>query len=169
MTTVLTDLLNDNEYELMVEAMYALRERKVAALNEAKQHPATQSFTARDFGMPQIDALLTRLDAKVPEALQASDARLNATPAAEIGIRLEGGVIQSIWANAPVNVLVIDYDTEDRAEDELFDMPQSDGSTSACVIKEFAADVMPKECDRIRAVSKARVSEDDDEVEGMRP
>lgn len=315
MTAALMELLNDNEYELLVEAMYTLREKKVTALHEARQHPATQSFTVRDFGVPQIDALLTRLDAKVPmeeadaaianhvaqrvpqdheslrklsaedeaaviangnvriplkdeaavplrndrelahqmrlellwiynevwplvhglnsrecvqdrfkrlpdlinataplppgetsaapgesvlpitwpsklavagmarevwgnpipqeayrfaNALHESVKRLNAAPvvpapAAEVGIRLEGGVIQSIWSNRPMNVLVIDYDTEGRPDDELFDLPQDGGGTSECAIEEFSAVVMPDENERIRSSRVAR------EPEGPRP
>lgn len=67
MASTLLEQLNDNEYELMVEALFTLRERKVAALQEAGKHEATRSFTARDFGVPKIDALLARLDAKPPQ------------------------------------------------------------------------------------------------------
>lgn len=91
---------------------------------------------------------------------------IHSTPAAastEIGIRMEGGAIQSVWSNQPVNVLVIDYDAEDRPGDELSDMPQDDGRVSPCVIDEFQADVMPDECRRIR---EARVPH---EPEGPRP
>lgn len=65
-------LISDDEYELVTEALCALRETKVAAWHVAQQIPGTQSFTARDFGVPQIDALLTRLGAEVP--MEGSDA-----------------------------------------------------------------------------------------------
>ncbi|MGH8156586.1 MAG: hypothetical protein ACREPQ_00570 [Rhodanobacter sp.] len=247
-------LVEDNEYDLVVEALYAFREKKVAALQEAGQHAATSSFTARDFGIPQIDAILTRLDAKPPQDVvdailansnfkipfkgapehargntavlvhlddsghfvgphgdrasglnvveidlereayraimaEASKAKWHppeytgndidadilrwlreeyvphaaVPPAGEIGIRMEGGVIQSVWTDRPMDVVVIDYDTEGCSADELFDMPQDDGRTSECIVQEYAADVMPEECQRIRAALDAR------EPEGPRP
>lgn len=89
----------------------------------------------------------------------------------QIGIRLEGGVIQSIFTDRPMDVTVIDYDTEDRdEEDRLFDMPQKDGGTSQCVIHEYPSAVMPDECRRIRDALTAGASNDAvHEPEGMSP
>ncbi len=73
-----------------------------------------------------------------------------------VGIRMEGGLIQSVWADRPINVTVIDYDIEGVEEDDLFDMPQHDGSTSECYVSEYPAAVMPDECERIKIALATR-------------
>lgn len=231
--TDLRDVFADGDYELVVEALYALRERKEAALHEIKQWPPGATFTARDFGIPQIDAILKRLDAEpaaeTPEQLvtelrdeakegaeavrwpsglavaamarevwgnpipkeayrfardlHASVTRINATldyaatqgfansvPAAgHIGIRMEGGVIQSVWTDRPMDVVVIDYDTDGCAPEDIFNMPQDDGRTSECIVQEYAAAVMPEECQRIIAALDERDAKAEDEPQGMTP
>lgn len=223
--TDLRDAFADGDYELVLEALYALRERKQEALREVKQWPPGATFTARDFGIPQIDAILKRLDAEpapdtpAPEQPAASplvlsdpklqgavalilrdvcettkadpddwntvcinleelgqilDRRINKEPGTapapgQIGIRLEGGVIQSLWTDRPMDVVVIDYDTEGRSADEIFPMPQSDGRTSECIVEEYAASVMPEECQRIREALATRSAADEDAPEGMSP
>lgn len=77
------------------------------------------------------------------------------TPGA-VGIRMEGGLIQSVWADRPINVTVIDYDTEGASEDNLFDMPQDNGSTAECYVSEYPAAVMPDECERIKRALASR-------------
>lgn len=93
------------------------------------------------------------------------------TPTPEVGIRLEGGAIQSIWADQPLNVLVVDYDTEDGSvgEEDLYDLPQDDGRTSECIIHEYAADVMPEENTRIRKARIEHVDAVEDAPEGPSP
>lgn len=92
-------------------------------------------------------------------------------PAPEIGIRMEGGAIQSIWADQPLNVMVIDYDTEDApaGEEDLYDLPQDDGRTSTCLIHEYPADVMPEENARIREARTQHVDADEDAPESPSP
>lgn len=59
--------LSDAELELLIEALGAKLEDKRAAFELAQRHPATSTFTERDFGIPQINALLLRIEAKYNE------------------------------------------------------------------------------------------------------
>lgn len=154
----------DGGFELVVEALCKLRERKQEALLEASRHPATSTLTARDFGIPQIDTVLARLAATPTDSSRDEvNGQLLAPASGQIGIRLEGGAIQSVWADRPMDVVVIDYDAGDRPGEELFDMPQEDGRTSQCFVEEYAVSVMPEECQRIRAALDSR------ELRGPRP
>lgn len=51
---------SDAELELFIDALGRLREVKVEALDTAKENQFP--FTAADFGIPQIDALLARVE-----------------------------------------------------------------------------------------------------------
>ena len=73
-----------------------------------------------------------------------------------IGLHLEGGVVQSVWADRPIDVVVLDYDTGNSDEDDLFDMPQADGGSELCFVHEFRATLMPEECVLINKVLDAR-------------
>jgi hypothetical protein len=53
--------LNDAELELLIEALADRHEDKRRALVTAIE--LKQPFTERDFGMPQINALLVRIEA----------------------------------------------------------------------------------------------------------
>ncbi|MDQ1090665.1 hypothetical protein QE400_000078 [Xanthomonas sacchari] len=146
----LSDAFSDDEYELVVESILLLRAQKSKALREAGLHPSTQIFTAHDFGIPAIDALLQRLDAEP----SATDVDVDHSAPGEVGIRIEGGVVQTVWSDRALNVTVIDYDVDDVPADQLTELPQDEaGTTAECVVSQFASSVMPLECDRInRAV-----------------
>ncbi len=49
-----------------------------------------------------------------------------------IGIRLEGGMIQSVFSNHPdmigAGVVIIDYDTDNASPEDLVEVDQDDGS-----------------------------------------
>ena len=102
----------------------------------------------------------------VLEAFDLQRAQQFAEPG-HIGIRLEGGVVQSVFTDRPMDVIVIDYDTDGSDPDDVFDMPQDDGSTSECLVSEYPADVMPEECRRIREALDAR--DDAEHARGARP
>lgn len=158
----LSDALRDGEYELVVESLLLLRRQKSMALQAAGRYPETRAFTARDFGITAIDALLHRLDVDPP----AADAGDEIAAPGEVGIRIEGGVVQSVWSDRPLNVTVIDYDTDDVPAEELTDLPQDDaGSTAECLVRQFSADVMPLECSRINNAIRERSPS----PEGLRP
>jgi hypothetical protein len=55
----------DSELELLIEALGRLHADKVAAL--ASSQKAGLPYAARDFGMPQIEALQTRIEAAYNE------------------------------------------------------------------------------------------------------
>lgn len=65
-TDPLPGALSHQDAQLLVEALHALRARKVEALSVVRAsglQPNGQQFEPKDFGIPQIDALLRRLDA----------------------------------------------------------------------------------------------------------
>ena len=99
--------------------------------------------------------------------------RSEGTTAPRLGIRLEGGVIQSTFSDAPVDIIVIDYDTDGADEDDLFPMPQDDGDTSPCYLQEYASAVMPEEIKRIVAAIEAheaaKDADEDDSSVGAKP
>lgn len=105
------------------------------------------------------------------EVLAAYDAQPEPAPG-QIGIRMEGGVVQAVFTDRPMDVIVLDYDTDGADPDDLFDMPQDDGSTEECLVSEYPADVMPAECARIAAALDARddaVADESEESETPRP
>lgn len=100
-------------------------------------------------------------DADELDALLAEYEAAQAGKAPRLCIRLEGGVVQSVFADAPVDVLVIDYDTEGSDGEDLFPMPQEDGSIEPCFLNESGADVLPKEVERIyKAIADHEAAED---------
>ena len=73
----LEDILGDGDAQLVVEALYRLREDKVEALQTVQAEglrPGGRAFQPGDFGIPQIDRLLARLGAApVDEAAAAAE------------------------------------------------------------------------------------------------
>jgi hypothetical protein len=59
------DVLTESEQLLIVEALHRLREQKQEALKTVRAgsvRPGGRQFEERDFGIPQIDRLLAKLD-----------------------------------------------------------------------------------------------------------
>lgn len=57
--------LDESERDLVIESLYELRKRKVEAFKvvEAEMNPRIDKpITERDFGIPQIDALIDKLE-----------------------------------------------------------------------------------------------------------
>lgn len=73
----LEDILGEGDAQLVIEALYRLREDKVDALQNVRAEglrPGGRAFEPRDFGIPQIDRLLARLGAEpVDESLSAAE------------------------------------------------------------------------------------------------
>ena len=97
----------------------------------------------------------------VPEALVRE---LGDAEPTRVGIRLEGGAIQSVFSTAPAQVDVINYDLDDappqgyETDTHLVGaFPRSDGGWNECVLVRYDADVMPAEFPKIdRAFANAR-------------
>lgn len=145
----LSEALDDTEYELVVEAMTRLRETKVQAWRQSQEDPSTQSFTRADFGIDRIDALLKKLDVGITE-----DRVPDALPPPRIGIKMEGGVIQNVFADRDASVYVINYDKDDiedaRApegyedEDEgVCQLDQDGGRMAECLLRRYGAELAP--------------------------
>lgn len=153
--TAINEALNGSEYELVIEAMTRLREIKVQAWREAQNHPATKTFTRGDFGIDSIDAFLKKLDVTIEQ-----DTVPPAAPQPRVGIRVEGGAIQSVFANQEIAVDVISYeDEEDRDANSIFEVEWEEGKPVECVIAHYSAQVLPGEFPKIdRALANGPVA-----------
>lgn len=66
----LESLIGDSNAQLVIEALYRLRETKVEALGIVRAEglrPDGRNFEPWDFGIPQIDHLLTRFGVELSE------------------------------------------------------------------------------------------------------
>lgn len=64
MKTTRDDVLSESEQLLLIEALHRLRELKQEALQTVRAgglRPGGRLFEERDFGIPQIDRLLSKL------------------------------------------------------------------------------------------------------------
>ncbi len=64
MKTTRDDVLSESEELLLIEALHRLRELKQEALQTVRTEglrPGGRPFEERDFGIPQIDRLLSKL------------------------------------------------------------------------------------------------------------
>lgn len=91
---------------------------------------------------------------------------LNTGAGVRVGIRLEGGIVQSVFADAPIDALVIDYDVDTMDEDSIYDVPQGDGTTSRAWLYEERAPAMPDELDRLYALVCARTEMAEEGADG---
>jgi hypothetical protein len=96
--------MNDRDRRAVVYALHVLQEHSYL------YNPSDHAALSED----EIDGLIAALDATPPD-----------TP---VLIVVEGGLIQSVITDAPIAVTVIDYDTECADDDEICEVPQSDGS-----------------------------------------
>ena len=88
-------------------------------------------------------------------------------PRPRIGIKMEGGVIQNVFADTDASIYVINYDTEDASppdgyEDEshaLCQLEQDDGGTAECVLSRYGAEISPLWFARMDGAISARVAE----------
>ncbi len=116
--------------------------------------------------------------------LQEIAAKISSEPAARprIGIKLEGGVVQNVFADTEASVYVINYDVEDGAppsgyEDEdhgVCQLEQDGGATAECVLSRYGAEVAPTWFPRMDAALAARapaleVEMEMDDAEAPRP
>lgn len=165
MMSKLNDALDDSEYELVVEALMRLREIKIEALAATQQDPATQSmFTPADFGIDAVHGLLRKLDVSESSLVLPDAEAMKGLGAAaltkvqgpytppRVGIRTEGGVIQTVFSNVPVVVDLIGYpDDEDAIEECMHQVEWNAGQPTVCEIIHYTADVLPGEFPKIDA------------------
>lgn len=97
-------------------------------------------------------------------------------PRPQVGLRIEGGIIQSAFSDVPVDLSEIDYDCEGSNEDELFPMPQDDDNTTTftlCHLREYSTAVMPVEIKRIVEAIEAHEAnleaESNEAASGVKP
>ena len=75
----LDDVFNDAEQSLVVEGLGRLLAEKMQAHKDAGQYAAAMNLSERDFGIPQINALLERFG-QGPDAELDGDALASPTP-----------------------------------------------------------------------------------------
>lgn len=109
------------------------------------------------------------------DALKSMDEAVDERP--RIGIRLEGGVIQSVFADREATVYVIDYDVEDAGppegyEDEdqgVCELEQDGGQTAECVLSRYGAETASHWFPRMDAALQAHAECINAERGGMTP
>lgn len=148
---------------------------------------ADQLADALRAAMPLIEAEEKRTE-DVPgnfarEALAAYDAQRAQEPARpRICIKLEGGVIQNVFADQDASVYVIRYDDDEIEdargphgfEDEdnaVCQLEQDGGGTAECLLNRYGAEVAPDWFPRMDRALAARAAELDEaeEAEAPRP
>lgn len=120
--------------------------------------------------------IVNTLQAEKCEALLAAydatpNGHLESRP--RIGIKMEGGVIQNVFADTDASIYIINYDTEDASpphgyEDEshaLCQLEQDGGGTVECVLSRYGAEISPIWFARMDSAISARVSELDEAEE----
>lgn len=76
-------------------------------------------------------------------------------PPVRVGIRIEGGQIQSVFSDAQVEVLTIDYETEYADQEAVIDFPHDGGDTSQAAVSIHGSSLMPEEVARCFAAAEA--------------
>ncbi len=106
-------------------------------------HPV---FRTRFIGGPNSEARMHQQDQIIAEdAVSNILAKIAAAPRITLGVVVEGGMIQSVVSDNPlalaaVDVVVIDYDTDDADETTLYQVRQGDGSLSTAHVHAEAID-----------------------------
>lgn len=62
-----------------------------------------------------------------------------------IAVTLEGGLVQSVLAEEPVEVIVVDYDVEGASEDEIIEIFDDEQA----VLRKFEAEINPAYIDAV--------------------
>lgn len=85
-----------------------------------------------------------------------------ASPAMPVRVMVgvKGGMVQGYSANCPVEVCVIDYDTDGAELEDRIDVPQTDGGTAEGTGHVGSADVDPVFVDRVFAAVRAHWGEE---------
>jgi hypothetical protein len=83
-------------------------------------------------------------------------------PRPRIVVAIEGGLVQGASANAPVELCVVDYDTEGREDADIIAIPQSGSDkTEGAGAHVAAVDLDPEWTDQVFAVVRKHWQEDD--------
>ena len=107
-----------------------------------------------------LSALSPLVDSLPPSEVKSSlqgwlaAARLTLTTPPTIIIDLSGGVVQSAVATQPIDAILIDYEDADR-EENVYPIPQSDGSTSNAWVGGTTCEVDPARVAEIVQALKA--------------
>jgi len=67
----------------------------------------------------------------------------------KVVIACDGGLVQDVCANMPVEFAMIDYDNDGVEDDRLTAIPQDDGTTPEACAYTGAADVLPARVDQL--------------------
>lgn len=85
------------------------------------------------------------------------------TAAAETKVVLwmDGGLVQGVMAATPLELYVLDYDTEGADKEELTDIPQADGKTAQAYTGIWSAEVDPiRNAELVRTVEESALQQD---------
>lgn len=88
-------------------------------------------------------------------------------PMPRVVVALEGGLVQGASSDLPVDMVVVDYDTEGGDDEDIVDLPQNDGSTAESFIRGEYVDIDPAWVDAVFAVERKQNGGDIEDVVAM--
>jgi hypothetical protein len=83
------------------------------------------------------------------DALRAKLAPFAQPQPIKIVITCDGGLVQDVCSNVPVEFAMIDYDDSDVEDDRLIAIPQGDGSEVKAYAYTGSADVLPERTEQL--------------------
>lgn len=123
----MTLTLNDRELAAILSGLRMLQEHSCP---EHLQDIATDGGRVSALAATEIDALCQRMNS------------IAMAPEPHVVVTIAGGLVAEIHADAPVSLAILDYDVEGVDEDQIREIPETDGSRSEATIGHWdAADI----------------------------
>jgi hypothetical protein len=139
---------------------------RIQDMDEAANIPGAHQATERELA-DQASAAYREAEVQLAEydALRAGTPDGAALP--RVCIKLEGGVVQNVFADSEASIYVIDYDVEDgeppsgyeNQDHAVCQLEQDGGGTAACILSRYAAELAPNWFPRMDAALEARAKE----------
>lgn len=76
-------------------------------------------------------------------------------PASRVFLSMNGGTLGSAVSSMPVEITVIDYDTDGCSPDDLSTIPGADGVSNLAFVRRWVAEVNPARCEQLEAAARA--------------
>lgn len=126
--------------------------KNAAALEDAATTRPTADDLPTSYGLSmaaysKLRFLLNAIDPSIPfggkRQAEILDLLATAKPVSppEVIVYTEGGVISWVAADRPCDVMLVDYDVEDNAQEDISQVDQFDGKTVEGVVRCFGAEV----------------------------
>jgi hypothetical protein len=84
-----------------------------------------------------------------PAAQMLLDTAASLGYAPKVVVFIEGGLVQEVISDSPVNFAVVDYDIEGADDDDIADIPQGDGTTAEAYRRYHKTMVFPNRTNEV--------------------